>query len=467
MVHPFWQMRAALCLFIVLAALVSTGVAQNQITQQMLIGDAVSETGAKYSDIDKAIQFFANRDLNNARLLIEAAKRKDPALPPTDVIMAKLYFMTNNPAGGRASLERSAMEVPGDPEAHLILAEQAIQEGRLIEAESLYDKAIGLIDKFSENPKRKRNFQIASRNGRAGIYERRRDWASAAADLRELVKVDPSNERAHYRLGQALFMQKQYQAGYDEFKAAQTEDLKKNKNATLPSPDVAAALMYDQLSQLAEDAEAAEMQKKAEQFFARAKAKSDAATSIAHAQWLIKTGQLDKAEAALAEARKANPDVVNLMVLSGITARMKKQLKQAEDFFMEAVRLSPANIDTLNQLALLLIDQPDRAKQQRALEFAGISSRLNQRSADAQVTLAWVLSQLPNRGAEAQQALNNAIQLGLGSLSPDSRFLVAKMLVEQNPNAAKQILQGALDNDSGLIFVNRQDAKTLLDSMAK
>ena len=54
--------------------------------------------------------------------------------------------------------------------------------------------------------------------------------------------------------------------------------------------------------------------------------------------------------------------MLNLLVFSGITARMKKQLKPAEDFFMDAVRISPANTDTLNQLALLLIDQPDQAK---------------------------------------------------------------------------------------------------------
>jgi len=447
-------------------ALAPIAGAYGQITQQQLIGDAVSETGAKYADVDKAIQFFSNRDIPNARLLLDAAKRKDPSLPPTDVTLAKLFFLSNNASGGRASLERAAMEAPADPEAHLILAEQALQQGRLIEAESLYDKAISLIDKFSENQKRKRNFQIAARTGRAGIYERRKDWSAAANDMRELLKVDPTNAAAHYRLGRALFMQKQYKPGYDEFKAAQVEDNKKNKTPTLPSPDVSAALMYDQLSQQAEPAEAKQMQDQARKFFELAvKTKNDAATRVARGQWLIKNGALDEAEVVLAEARKTNPDVLNVLVLSGITARMKKQMKPAEDFFMEAVRISPANTDTLNQLALLLIDQPDPAKRQRALEFAGISSRLNEQSADAQVTLAWVLSQLPNRGADAQQSLRNALQLG--NLSPDSRYLVAKMLAEQNPNAAKQILQEALDNDSGLIFVNRQDAKSMLDSMGK
>jgi hypothetical protein len=41
------------------------------------------------------------------------------------------------------------------------------------------------------------------------------------------------------------------------------------------------------------------------------------------------------------------------------------------------------------------------------------------------------------------------------------------MLVERNPNAARQLLQEALQNDAGLIFINRQDAKSMFDSIAK
>jgi Tfp pilus assembly protein PilF len=461
MQSSFWRIRILQAVALTVFGFVVVAASDAQITQQMLIGDAVSETGAKYSDIDKAIQFFTNRDLSNARLMLEAAKQKDPALPPTDVTMAKLYFFSNNAAAGRASLEKAAMEAPDDPEATLILADQAAQQGRFIEAEALYDKAIGLISKFNENPRRKRNFQVASRAGRAGVYERRKDWPAAEADLRELVKVDPENAGALYRLGRALFMQKKYADGYKQFEAARAKD----KNKTLPSPDVSAALLYDQLAQTANSTEAPEFQKKAQQFFDRALAasKSDPQALVAYGQWLIKNGNIDKADSVLAEARKANPEVLNLLVLSGITARMKKQVKQAEDLFMEALRISPANTDTLNQLALLLIDQADPGKRQRALEFAGINSRLNNESADAQVTFAWVLFQL-NRNAEAEQALRNGIQLGT-NLSPDSRYLVAKMLTDRNPTAAKQLLQEALQNDAGLIFVNRQEAKAMLDSM--
>jgi Tfp pilus assembly protein PilF len=350
-------------------------------------------------------------------------------------------------------LEKTALEVPSDPEPYLILAEQAVGQGRFIEAESLYDKALQLIDKFSGNDKRKRKFQIASRAGRAAVYERRKDWASAAADLQELLKTDPENATAHYRLGRSLFMQKKFKEGYTEFQAASKAD----KN--LPNPDVSAALMYEQLSQADP-----KMREQAQKFFDRAMAanKNDVNTLTAYGQWLIKNGQLEKAEQVLADARQANPNVLNLLILSGVAARMNKQLKPAEDYFVEALRISPANGDTLNQLALLLIDQADPAKRQRALEFAGISSRLNNESADAQVTFAWVLYQL-GRAAEAEQALRSAFQLS--NLSPDSQFLIAKMLAERNRAAAEQFLRQSLEMETAGIFVNRSEAQALLDSL--
>jgi type IV pilus assembly protein PilF len=359
-----------------------------------------------------------------------------------------MYVLSGNAAAGRISLEKVALENPGEPEAHLILADQAMQQGRFIEAEALYDKAIQMIDKFTENPKRKRNFQIRSRAGRAGVYERRKDWAAAAADLQAVLAADPENAASLYRLGRSQFMQKKFREGYEKFAEARKID----KN--LPLADVSAALMYDQLGD----------QAKAQQFFDRAVAasKTDANTLTAYGQWLIKNGSLEKAETVLADARKSNPDVLNLMILSGVAARMNKKLKEAEDYFMQAVRLSPANGDTLKQLALLLIEQADPPKRQRALEFAGISSRLNNQSADAQVTFAWVLYQL-GRGAEAEQALREGLQLG--NLSPDSRYLVAKMLADRNRTAAEQILREALETESAGIFVNRQEAKALLDSL--
>ena len=421
-----------------------------QITKQSLIGDAVSEIGTRYGDIDEAIKRFANRDFLGARQFLESAKRKDPALPPTDLILAKMYFMSGNPAAGRASLEKTAMDNPGDPEVYFILADDAIQNGRIIDADAMYDKGLALNEKFGENAKRKRNLEIRGRNGRAAVAERRLNWPAAAADLQALLKQDPENATAHYRLGRALFMQKKFQEGFDEFKRAKEID-KEN----MPDPYVAAGVHYDQLGDRA----------RAQQAFDRALAanRSDANTLTAYGQWLIKIGEVDKAEQALAEARKSNPESLNLLILSGVAARMNKKMKPAEDYFMEALRISPANGDVINQLALLLIEQPEPAKRERGLQFAGISSQINAQSADAKITLAWVLYQL-GRVGDAEATLRQGLQLG--NPSPDSSFLVAKILVDQNkPDAAKQILQGALDAETQGIFVNRNEAEALLETL--
>src|SRR5262249_12790800 len=153
--------------------------------------------------------------------------------------------------------------------------------------------------------------------------------------------------------GQTLFMLKQYQEGYAEFEQAKKFD----KN--LPDKDVATALMYDQLKV---DDKAAQSQK----FFERALAnnRTDDKTVTAYAQWLIKSGNqqsIAKAEQLLADARKANPGNLNLLILSGVAARMSKKMKPAEDYFVEALGIAPANGDVINQLALLLIEQPGQA----------------------------------------------------------------------------------------------------------
>ena len=179
-----------------------------QVTTQMLIGDAVSDVGNRYPDVDKAIQRFTNRDFLGARLLLDDAKRKDATLPPTDLTMAKLYFLSGDEAAARNALEATVSASPDDPEVFLILAKNAMQQGRTIEAQALYDKALELTEKFSENPKRKRNFEInvAKRSGgrrRAPQQLGRSPLPTCDA----LLKTDPENAMSHYRLGAAMFMQ--------------------------------------------------------------------------------------------------------------------------------------------------------------------------------------------------------------------------------------------------------------------
>ena len=186
----FWG-RSALLLGAAAVLLVNASTARAQMTTQILIGDSVSEIGNRYGDVDEAIKRFTNHDVLAAKQFLEAAKKKDPSLPPVDLMLAKMYFLAGNPQSGRISLEKTAMENTDDPEAYLILADQAMQQGRTIEADALYDKGMSIASKFNGNAKRKRNFEIRARSGRAGVEQRRKNWDGAIADLEGALASGP------------------------------------------------------------------------------------------------------------------------------------------------------------------------------------------------------------------------------------------------------------------------------------
>ena len=124
-------------------------------------------------------------------------------------------------------------------------------------------------------------------------------------------------------------MQKQVSGGLQRIRLPPR---KLDKN--LPDPNVAAALMYDQLENGRQGAD--------RRSIARwRRTRRTRTRSLHYAQWLIKSDtpeSIAKAEAMLAEARKANPGNLNLLILSGVAARMSKKMKPAEDYFIEALR---------------------------------------------------------------------------------------------------------------------------------
>jgi Tfp pilus assembly protein PilF len=449
-----WRtVRLWLLLVPILSASLLAREAAAQISKANLIGDSVSDpTNDRYVGVDEAIKYFGNRDVMGARRLLEKVRELDPALPPVDLLLARLYYLSGNGAAGRASLEKAIMENPDDPEPYIILADQALSQGFTIEADAAYDKAMRLTQSFSANPRRKRNFELRALTGRAIIAERRQNWQAMANDLLALLKIDETNASAHYRLGVAQFMLKQETPGYTSFKTA------RDKDKNLPHPYVASALMLDRLGKAPEAREA----------FTRAiQAEPTSLNALAnYAQWLIKTNDLNKAEEVLAEARKHHPNALDALILSGVAARMNGKPTIAKDFYLKAIGIAPAHIGVMNQLAQLMIEQSDDEEKNRALQFASINARLNEQSSDAQIALAWVYFKL-GKTAELSNALRTGLQLG--NLSPDSSYFVAAILAEQSSpdqkDVAKQLLTQALDANAPGIFVNRKQAQALLDKL--
>ena len=132
----------------------------------------------------------------------------------------------------------------------------------------------------------------------------------------------------------------------------------------------------------------------------------------------------------LAEARKANPGNLNLLILSGVAARMQKKMKPAEDYFVEAHGIAPGNGDVINQLALLLIEQadPGKARSRAAVRQHERAAEQSERRCADHAGLgavpAWAQRAMPNGAAQRPAAGQSSAR----TAATWSR----KILVEQN-----------------------------------
>ncbi len=453
----YGQLRMA-CLIAITAAGLFAGrdAASQSITPEILIGDAVGNAGdPKYADVEKAISLYGSGDSMSARALLESARRKDEKLPPVDMMMAKLYLVSNQTQSYLISLEQVLREEPGDPEPYLLLADQALASNQAVQASALFDKAIALLDQYDKNGRRKQRFTERAYSGRATVFQRWGNWASAEADLRSLIEANPEDAQAQSRLGVVLFQLGKETEGYNAFVKAQ------ELNKDMPSPYVAAANMYQQLKD--KDPKANEKARQAyERAYSTEAGKNDKLTVIAYSEWLIRQGELDKAATILAAGAKVHPQVFEIALLQGVAAEMLDKPEEAEAQYNRALALAPGNRDAMNQLALLLINQEGEQAKTRAEQLSRINAKLYDQSPDVHITLAWILKEV-GKGNEANQAYQKGVRLG--QLSGDSTLLVAKLLHTQGQDeTAKKILTNALESEKG-IFVNRDEAEAFLQTL--
>ncbi|MCA9234649.1 MAG: tetratricopeptide repeat protein [Planctomycetales bacterium] len=423
----------------------------NPLTVENLIGNAVSLSNKQYPDVESAIQRFRNGDGEGAYDYLKLAYEKSPNLPPPEVILAKMQLLARNTAGAAQLLERAVVEHPEDPEAYLLLADQAFGGGRTAEAEALFDKAAGLVEPFSANAKRKRDFQIRVIAGNSAVCERRQQWDAAMKLLQEWVKLDPDSAPAHQRLGVVLFRSGKPDEAYKEF--AEVREINPDAN----HPSVFMGQLFNQ----------ADEKDKARAAFEKAyKAEPDNDnTAAAFAEWLVTQNDLETAQKVATALRSKNPESVGALLLDGVVAKLRNEPKQAEEALMKVLSVDPSNARATDLLALILIDSSKSADKEKALRYAQVNAQRFPNNAQANITLAWVLFQL-DRGREASEALQRGAQASGGQLNADSAFLVARIMLKQNQTEkAISTLKQLLEQQNSGPFLYRNEAAKLLKQL--
>lgn len=437
-------------LLAVLAAYVALGLgttAEAQVTAKTLVGKAVSDD-SQYKEITSAIERFGNRDLDGCVAILERARNNNPKLPPPGVMMAMLWLSANQLAPARAALEETTVKFSGDPEPYLMLADLAFQERRVTDSSVLFDRATQLTTAFDENPKRKRDFEIRCHAGTAAVAEARGQWETAQKHLTAWLALDPDNAGAHFRLGNVLFRIGKETEALDEFKQARKLD------ANALQPELALARLYDETKKQ-------DVAKKWIESALKA-APDDPAVLLAAAQWYLGQNDLKMAQAIADRVLTLDAKSLDGRIVRGVIARVARDYATAEKFFNEAHVQSPGNFAASNSLALVLIESPDKAAQQRAVEMAEANAARYREDSPQQInaitSLAWVYYKLGRR-EDAEKILDQIARNN--ALTSDGAYYVAKLLADRGEkDRARTILEEVLTNEA--VFATRPDASDLL-----
>jgi tetratricopeptide (TPR) repeat protein len=448
----FFISRCVVLAVILMSVCGASSLAYGQITAQTLVGKAVSDD-AQFGDINSAIGRFRDRDIVGCRALLERARSNNPKLPPPGVMMAVLWLGVNQLQPARGELEDTAVKFPGDPEPYLMLGDLAFQDRRITDADVLFSKATALTTAFSDNAKRKRDFEIRCHAGSAAVAESRKQWDAAQKHLAAWLELDPDNASARQRQGIVLFQLGKPQEALAEFREAKKLDEK------AVHPELAMARLYD-------DAKQRDTAKKLIEQAIKS-APQDPAVLLATAQWYVGQNDLPAATINADNALKLDPKSLEAKVVRGAIARVARDYKTAERFFNEAHVQSPGNFPAGNSLALVLVETDDKESRQRALEMAEANVAMHREGsphqANALTTLAWVYYKLGRR-EDAEKILSQISQNN--QLTTDGAYYVAKLLVDRGEkDRARKILEDVLANEA--MFATRADAVDLLAALKK
>jgi tetratricopeptide (TPR) repeat protein len=402
-------------------------------------------------EIAEAVALFRNRDVAGAYAKLQAAVKNRPELPPAELIMVQFFVSARQEDAVRGWLEKAVVAAPNDPEAYVLLGQEAMQNQRMAEATLLFDKAKTLLASFKGNDKRKADLAAATESQLARLAMGRQDWATAQTHLQDLLKLQPDSAAALQMLGRTLFEQKKPEEALEKLKAAKVADPK------VLTPEAVLAQWYEQATP--PDRE------NATKFMIAALTAQpkDFRTRLNAADWAFKAGEFDQARAQIDIALTLDANSPEAKLLAGNIAIYQKDYPTAEKFFKQVLVESPSNFAASNNLALALCEQSDKAKQELALQYAKMNAQLYQKEVEPLSTLGRVFFRL-GRMAEADQVFRQVAASGK-SLSPDTAFYIADLYAATNrADDAKKLLENALKT-TGPLFSLRKEAEALQKSL--
>lgn len=415
----------------------------------------LAETDKNIPEVNQAIENFKKGDIAGALAQLESAVKAHPELPPAKVILARICFSANQGPRGRILLEQGAIENPKNPAAIMTMGQLALNESRVFEAGMLFEKALELANQFEGDAKAKQEMTLGSTMGRASAAEAAGKWDEAVQFLQDWIKLDDKSYQAKQRLGRALFeigyrdkAQDKITQAYELFKGTADET-----DQVLP-PGVFMGQLYESKD------DRAQAQKWMDFALKDPKWAKDTRTIAGVGRWYFDTDRPTEARKLFAEALAAKPDDDDLKKLLGVNYRFLRQWSESEKLFEQIYGKTPGDSTTINQLALVLIEQPEKTKQDRALQLAEMNARQYPQAPEYLATLGYVYDKL-GRPEDAKRRYKSAFESNQNRIFPDLAYYMAIVQNREGRyDAAKALLEPIVKNDQQP-FAYEEDAKKL------
>lgn len=420
-------------------------------------------------DVQKAVEELQKGDFEKAMKFLKDASEKDKKLPPPLVLLAQILFQSNNAQQGRGALERAGAEDPGHPDPYIFSAAIALNEGRVMDAMLLFEKALTLAGDARWNVDLRQRFVRTCREGLAQCYANRNEFARALVQLKNILDDEPKNAVVRWQAARLTFLFGQHELALEELKKCYADD---PKNPQIGLPEVNMAKFWEgkpiaateaaviKTEQAANTAKSEEWMKKAVEAY-----KTDVRANREYGRWLMNHARLDEADKLLAAAKAIAPDDDETNAFIGLSHRYKKQYKEAAEVFRKLESANRANLAYGWNYALSLAESADEKDRVQAISIANNIAQGNQKNPEAFAVLAWCLFK-NSRLDDADAAMGQAIRLSGGRLPPDNIFYLAKILAARSKKVeARDRLKVAIESKDAFVF--RKDAEELHAALLK
>jgi tetratricopeptide (TPR) repeat protein len=319
-------------------------------------------------------------------------------------------------AGGRLAeaerqLNQILKEAPEEATALNLLGALRAKQGRLDEAEALFTRAV-----------RSDAGLAGAHMNLAHLYLLRREPEKSAAHLREVLRLEPSNAEAAYRLAWLLLSQNRV-----EECVAFVESLK----GTQPPSAALLAVAGDAYLRKGDRAAAVASYRKAAELNPSEPSYHFAVGSA----WLRYPPDVDEAERAFRQFLKLRPDDAQGQIHLGYVLLKQKRLAEARAMLEPAARGGAATAEVFYYLGLIAQEEGEDA---RAVELFEKSVRAAPAFVHAHAALGAAFLKLKDY-ARAQAALEEAVRLGPEEPKPHYNLALLYARLKQPERAQEEM----------------------------